>query len=99
MDIMDFIKPELFVLIPVLYFIGIGFKNTDKISDNFIPLLLGFCGIALALIWVLSTTDFISNKDIFNAIFTSIVQGVICAGLSVYCNQIYKQFKKPNESE
>ena len=36
----EFIKPELLILIPVLYLIGIGMKKSE-IKDKFIPLLLG----------------------------------------------------------
>ena len=34
----EFVKPELLILIPVLYIIGVGFK-VSKLKDNFIRLL------------------------------------------------------------
>ena len=40
----EFIKPELLILIPVLYLIGISIKNTLLIKDKFIPLVLGISG-------------------------------------------------------
>ena len=36
--IKDFIKPELLVLIPVLYIVHRGFKKTSFIKDKLIPL-------------------------------------------------------------
>ena len=92
--IKEFIKPEILILVPVLYFIGVMIKNTLLIKDKYIPLTLGLFGIVLAVIWVLATADINTNKDIFMAIFTAITQGILCSGASVYVNQIIKQSQK-----
>ena len=44
LDITDFIKPELLILVPVLYIVGLGLKKTS-LSDKFIPLILGASGV------------------------------------------------------
>lgn len=92
--IKEFIKPEILILVPVLYFIGVMIKNTLLIKDKFIPLTLGVTGIVLSVIWVLATTDINGTKDIFMAVFTAITQGVLCSGASVYVNQVIKQSQK-----
>ena len=92
--IKDFIKPELLVLIPVLYIVGHGFKKTSLIKDKFIPLLLGSISILLAGLYIFATSDVNDIKEITMAIFTSITQGILIAGASVYANQIYKQLQK-----
>ena len=92
--IKDFIKPELLVLIPVLYIVGHGFKKTSLIKDKFIPLLLGSMSILLAGLYIFATSDVNGIKEITMAIFTSITQGILIAGASVYANQIYKQLQK-----
>ena len=92
--IKDFIKPELLVLIPVLYIVGRGFKKTSLIKDKFIPLLLGSISILLAGLYTFATSDVNGIKEITMAIFTAITQGVLIAGASVYANQIYKQLQK-----
>ncbi len=92
--IKEFVKPEMLILIPVLYFLGVMIKNTLIVKDKFIPLTLGVLGILLAVIWVLATADINTNKDIFMAIFTAITQGILCSGASVYVNQIIKQSQK-----
>ncbi len=97
MDITNFIKPELFLLIPVLWIIGIGIKNTKSISDKFIPLLLGACGVILAAIWVLATTDILNFKDALMAVFVGLTQGLLCAGASVYIDQLI--FKQPHKED
>lgn len=92
-DITNYIKPELLVLIPVLYFVGIGIKKS-AMSDKYIPLVLGGIGIALAALWVLATSAVVCGRDIALAVFTAITQGVLAAGASVYVNQVAKQMKK-----
>lgn len=93
-QIMNYVKPELVVVAIVLYFIGMGLKKTEKVSDKYIPLILGGIGIVLCAVWVLATCALGSGQDIAMAVFTAIVQGVLVAGLSTYVNQIVKQVKK-----
>ena len=92
-EAMRFIKPELLILIPVLYFIGIGIKKSN-ISTSKIPLLLGLISIFLSTLWVFSTSEISGWQDISKAAFTSITQGILAAGTSVYANQLYIQLKK-----
>lgn len=92
--VMNYVKPELVVVAVVLYFIGLALKKTEKISDKFIPVILGIAGIVLALIWVLATSTLTGYQSVLMAIFTAIVQGILCAGLSTYVNQIWKQLGK-----
>ena len=91
--IKEFVKPELFILIPVLYLIGVGIKKSN-IKDNLIPILLGFVGILLSAIYTFAMVEVHSLREILLAIFVSFTQGILVAGCSVYSNQIYKQLKK-----
>ena len=85
MDYQQFIKTELLVLVPVLYFIGLGLKKS-KLPNKWIPLLLGAIAITLSAVWVLATGDIANFRDIALALFTAITQGVLTAGASVYVN-------------
>lgn len=93
-ELLKYIKPELIVVSVVLYFIGIAIKNAEFIKDKYIPIILGIIGIVLSLVWVLSTSDLSGYQDVLMAAFTSIVQGVLVAGLSTYVNQMIKQLGK-----
>lgn len=93
MDIKEFIKPELLILIPVLYVVGIGLKKS-KLSDTLIPLVLGGIAIVLSAAWVIATSDISTLKDVAYALFISVTQGILSAGASVYVNQLYVQSKK-----
>lgn len=92
--ILNYVKPELVVLAVVLYFVGLALKKAQAVKDKFIPLILGLAGIALALIWVLATSELSGARQILLAVFTAIVQGILVAGLSTYANQIIKQASK-----
>lgn len=89
----EFIKPELMVLVPVLYWIGIGMKKS-AVKDKLIPALLGGVGVVLSLLWVLGTSDLVNWRDVLLAGFSAVTQGVLAAGASVYCNQLVRQSEK-----
>ena len=89
----EFVKPELIILIPVLYLVGMGIKRTS-LKDSLIPIFLGIIAIGLSALYVFATSDIHNGKDIAMAVFTALTQGVLMAGGSVYFNQIYKQLSK-----
>ena len=93
MNLEEFIKPELLILIPVLYVVGVGLKKS-KLRDNLIPLVLGGISIILSTAWVIATSNISTLNDVAYAMFVSITQGILSAGASVYINQIYIQSKK-----
>ena len=78
----NYISAELFVLIPVLYLIGMGIKKSKWIKDELIPVILGVLGTVLSCLH-LGTID-----------FSAVTQGILCAGASVYANQLVKQVDK-----
>ena len=92
--IKEYIKPELLILAIVLYFLGVAIKNTEVIKDKYIPLVLGLVGIIFSAIYVVATSSVASYQDVLTIIFTSIVQGILVAGASVYANQLIKQSEK-----
>lgn len=93
-QIMNYIKPELIVVAVVLYFVGMGLKQSQTVKDKYIPAILGAGGIFLATIYVIATCPLGTTQEIAMAVFTAIVQGILVAGLSTYVNQIVKQGKK-----
>lgn len=85
----DYITPELAVLIPVLYLIGASLKRYQNFADKHIPIVLGIVGIAIAMIY-----EFSIIGVSWDALYASIIQGILCAGASVYVNQTVKQIQK-----
>lgn len=92
--VMEYVKPELVVVAVVLYFLGVAFKKAEAVKDKYIPLFLGAAGIVLCAVYVLATSTFNGWQSIVMAVFTSVVQGVLVAGLSTYANQVIKQTSK-----
>lgn len=93
MDITEYIKPELLVLIPVMYLVGVAIKKSE-VKDKIIPWILGAISIVLSAIYTLATSDLNTAANILLAVFTAITQGVLIAGASVYINQLVVQTKK-----
>lgn len=89
----EFIRPELLILVPVLFLLGAGLKKS-QVKDKHIPWLLGAASVVLSFLFIAATSDIAGWKEIFLAIFSGITQGVLCAGASVYVNQLVKQAGK-----
>ena len=85
----EYIMPELLVIAPVLYALGMAFKSSGSIKDKHIPMTLTIIGVILSLMYVIATVGFSGE-----AIFTGFVQGVLVASVAVYGNQLVKQAVK-----
>ena len=92
--IIEYINPELLVLVPFLYVLGMFLKDSKKIPDNLIPAILGGAGVATAVVWVLASTVPGGTAAVALAVVTAVVQGILCAGAAVYTNQLVKQGAK-----
>ena len=77
----EFVTENALLLIPVLNVIGAIIKNTEKIPDKYIPIVLLFFGI-LGAVAILGLSP------------ESVVQGILVTGTAVYGNQVVKQIKK-----
>ena len=93
MNYQYYIKTELLILVPVLYFVGVGLKKSS-LPDKCIPVVLGAAGVTMSAIWVFATADISGVKEIASALFTALTQGFLVAGASVYTNQLYVQANK-----
>lgn len=84
----NYIKPELLILVPVLYILGAAVKRSE-FKDKLIPWIIGAAGIILSCMYVVGT-----EGVTVIGIFTAITQGILCAGASVFVNQLSKQQHK-----
>lgn len=91
--IYKFIKPDLLILVPVLFCIGNGLKKSN-VKDNKIPIIVGVLGILFSFIWIFSTTNVLGIKEVSMAIFAGFSQGILIAGGSVFFKQLDIQAKK-----
>lgn len=94
MDFSQYIKPELLLLLPVLWAIGRVLKTTPGIRDWLIPYLLMGVSLLLCGLWVMA-----SEGASPASAFTAITQGILIAGASVGGNQLIRQAEKRSKEE
>jgi len=82
MDFINYITENALILVPVLLIIGAILKNTERIKDKYIPIILLPIGVILS-VWVMGG---------FSA--DSVIQGILVTGAAVYGNQLVKQISK-----
>ena len=85
----EYIKPELLILIPCLYVIGVMIKDIKLIMNKYIPLILTGISLVLTNLYVLG----MSGLSAVN-LFTAFVQAILCVACAVYADQLKKQFRK-----
>lgn len=91
--IVEYIDPVLIPIVIVLWCIGKGIKESKTIKDAHIPGLLAVAGVVLAALWMLAHGQVTGLQLVANAI----VQGILCAAVAVWGNQIVKQAGKSKE--
>lgn len=81
MEFVKFITENALILVPAIYVLGMIIKNTEKVPDKYIPVVLLIAGVvgAIALMGL-------------NA--NAVIQGILVAGAAVYTNQLLKQYSK-----
>ncbi|MGX9756025.1 phage holin family protein [Clostridioides difficile] len=83
-NLISFIPEQLLILVAALYVIGAGCKKYKQLDNKYIPVVLLILGIVFS-IWMLG----------FNP--SSILQGILCWGVAIGVNQVYKQLKEENK--
>lgn len=87
---MDFTQVGTVIAIVVIcYLIGMAVKASEKVKDNYIPVIVGSIGGILGVIGMYFMPNF-PAADILNAIAVGIVSGLASTG----ANQIGKQLSK-----
>lgn len=90
-EIASYISPELLVLVPALFLVGMAIKRFGS-DDRVIPLVLGLIGMLLACLYGLATME--GGDSVAMVLFTGLLQGIFCAAGAVYSHQCYHQYQK-----
>ena len=93
----EYIKPELLVLVPLMFGLGAALKADKRFPSANIPYTLAVAGMALAALYGAATAQLDGWQSVALAVFTAIVQGGLCALASVGLHQMYKQAKEKKE--
>ncbi|MGI5848844.1 MAG: phage holin family protein [Christensenellales bacterium] len=86
MNVFDYIISEAYILIPVLYVIGLFLKKTPHIADWLIP-------------WILLGLGIVGGFFLADMKLSGILQGILVTGVTVFANQIYIQTIKKSKSD
>lgn len=91
MNVLDFIRPELFILVVFLYAVGLFVRN-GKWKDNswLIPYILLGISFAITLAYV---GVFLSEGFSPPVIVAVVIQSVLIAAVTVYGNELIEQLK------
>jgi hypothetical protein len=81
MDIVQFIPENMFILIAVLYVLGMFFKGSKYMDDEAIPFALLVIGCLLSIAKIGLSVD-------------GFMQGILCTGVAIGVNQTIKQVDK-----
>ncbi|MDI3117599.1 phage holin family protein [Clostridioides difficile] len=79
-NLISFIPEQLLILVAALSIIGKGCKKYKQLDNKYIPIILLVLGIGFS-IWMLGLNP------------NAVLQGVICWGVAIGANQVYKQLK------
>ena len=93
MDFLQYINPELLLIIPVLWILGKILRAASFLKNKWIPLILGFTGILLAVCWIGGGGEPFG----VTGLFTAVTQGILCAGAAVYGHQLVHQMKDKDD--
>ena len=91
MDYSIYIDSKYYIIVAMLYGIGVLLKGHPKIKDWSIPMILCFIGV------ICVTGVELQDGNSMNIMF--IIKGIVCGLTSVGTNQIYKQSKEVNKKE
>lgn len=81
MELITLIPSTLAILVAALYVLGTGFKKTKMIPDKYIPAFLLVFAIIFSILLIGISA-------------TSVLQGILCWGVSIGINQTFKQLHK-----
>lgn len=85
---MDFGIASVAAITVIAYLIGQGCKASERVSDNWIPVICGCAGAVLGAVGMKVMPDFPAT-DVVTALAVGIVSGFAATGI----NQVYKQLK------
>jgi hypothetical protein len=78
LNILDYIVKDAYILVPVLYVIGLFLKKIPALADWIIP-------------WILLGLGLVGGFFLSDMNPKGLLQGVLVAGAAVFANQLYKQ--------
>lgn len=92
--IINYIDPAFIPIVIALWCIGKGIKESKAIKDAYIPALLAAAGVVLVGLWLCAQGLPVGIGQVLVLIINATIQGILCAAVAVWGNQIVKQAQK-----
>ena len=87
--VLEFVRPELAILIVFLWCIGLFLKLYPKFNEEWmIPFILWVTGMVFAVLYIAMV---LGEGFLGPVIVSAIIQGTLIAALAVFGNQLIKQ--------
>jgi hypothetical protein len=97
MDIFDIalanIRPELLLLVPIMWYIGTMFKGLPDFKNYLIPFALTAVSVLLSVIYMMLFIDL----PVAQGIWVGVVQGLLITMVESTLYTYYEQFKRRKE--
>ena len=74
--ILEYIDPQLVIVVPMLWGIGMAVKKSS-IKNRFIPVLLSFCAWAVVMLHLMSTRLILDSRSVSAMLFAVVTQGSV----------------------
>lgn len=87
----EYIKADFIIVAVALYALGMFLKDAPGIKDWVIPFVLLGTGIVFT---VLTLAIILEQGFTAKVILEGVLQGILCAALAVFSNQMIKQVQK-----
>lgn len=94
LDILSLIQPELAILIPMCWGLGLLIKSIKIIKNKYIPLILAICSVIMATLYIFAIDG---GANIALDIFMSITQGIVAWGIAWISYEKVIKCKTKNE--
>lgn len=88
----DYIKPELLILVFVLWYLGTLIKKSKQCKDWAIPFVLMLISIIMCSWYVIATTGMT-----LMAVWVGMMQGFVIAAVEGQGYQLFKQYTKKDD--
>jgi hypothetical protein len=90
-QVLTFIRPELLIVVAVCYGLGMFLKQAPHVQDWIIPFAILIFSIILCIAYLAFVIEKVMNIEF---IIIGIMQGILCASVAVFGNQLLKQITK-----
>ena len=89
-NMIDYLRPELLILVPCMWYFGTILKKNQKLENWAIPFIILFVSVLMSVAWFVINME-TAEYDLAQAIWAGISQGIIVAMVTDYTVNLTRQ--------